>query len=223
MREKVEAWKTDAFVTETVETIGEVTFETKIYHEKVGQKKEEVLVGTHEERIGTRKVKVGSHTEKIGTREVRNREKRWWKIFTPRFVNENIYQQVDDYKDEAVYKTVKDYKTVIKDIYEERREEIEKYSVRISDIQTAVVGKLRQSLDEGIESALHYAEDQILNMKQQFTNMFEELDALVIQKYNELEICAKDQKQKEEKLKRNKDILYWIECNIAEINQILEI
>ncbi len=223
MREKVEAWKTDAFVTETVETIGEVTCETKIYHEKVGQKKEEVLVGTHEERIGTRKVKVGSHTEKIGTREVRNREKRWWKIFTPRFVNENIYQQVDDYKDEAVYKTVKDYKTVIKDIYEERREEIEKYSVRISDIQTAVVGKLRQSLDEGIESALHYAEDQILNMKQQFTNMFEELDALVIQKYNELEICAKDQKQKEEKLKRNKDILYWIECNIAEINQILEI
>lgn len=223
MREKAEEWGTDFFATETIETIGEVTYETKVFYEKVGSKEEEVLVGTHEELIGTRKVITGSRREKVGTREVRNQEKRWWKIFTPRFVQEDIYEIVDEYEDEEVYKTVKDYEKVIRDVYRKKTEEIEKFSVKIADIQMIVGGKLHQNLDEGIKIALYYAEEQICKMKQQFTDMFEKLDALIVQKYEELEVCARDQKQKEEKLKKNKDILVWLEAKVDEINKILEI
>ena len=223
IREHAESWGTEDFVTQTVEEIGEVSYETRVYHEKVGEKEEEVIVGSHEEQIGTRKVKTGSHREKIGTRTVKNPQKRWWKLFTPRFVEEDIYESVDDYKDEAVYKTVLDYKTVIRDIYEERSETIEKFSVQISDIQANLVGILRQDLSTGIENALEHAEDQIDSMKDQFTNMFAKLDDLILEKYQELEDCAKDQKLKEEELERNKNILSWIEANVAEIHQVLEI
>lgn len=223
IREHAESWGTEDFVTQTVEEIGEVSYETRVYHEKVGEKEEEVIVGSHEEQIGTRKVKSGSHREKVGTRTVKNPQKRWWKLFTPRFVEEDIYESVDDYKDEAVYKTVLDYKTVIRDIYEERSETIEKFSVQISDIQANLVGILRQDLSTGIENALEHAEDQIDSMKDQFTNMFAKLDDLILEKYQELEDCAKDQKLKEEELERNKNILSWIEANVAEIHQVLEI
>lgn len=223
IREHAESWGTEDFVTQTVEEIGEVSYETRVYHEKVGEKEEEVIVGSHEEQIGTRKVKTGSHREKVGTRTVKNPQKRWWKLFTPRFVEEDIYESVDDYKDEAVYKTVLDYKTVIRDIYEERSETIEKFSVQISDIQANLVGILRQDLSTGIENALEHAEDQIDSMKDQFTNMFAKLDDLILEKYQELEDCAKDQKLKEEELERNKNILSWIEANVAEIHQVLEI
>ena len=100
---------------------------------------------------------------------------------------------MDDYEDEDVYETVIKYKTVMRDIFEQRTEKIEKFSVETSVIQTGLVSKLRRSLDEGIESALGYASEQIETMKKQFTEMFDELDILIQKKYTELEKCAKDQ------------------------------
>ena len=47
MRESAETWTSDDFATETVESIGETTYETKTYYEKVGQQEEEVIVGSH--------------------------------------------------------------------------------------------------------------------------------------------------------------------------------
>ncbi|MGN1248884.1 MAG: dynamin family protein, partial [Candidatus Spyradocola sp.] len=61
MRDNAEAWTSDEFATETVDDIGETTYEERTYYEKVGQEAEEVVVGSHEEKIGTKKVKVGSH------------------------------------------------------------------------------------------------------------------------------------------------------------------
>src|SRR5699024_232137 len=71
MRETAESWTSDDFATETVEDIGETTYEERTYYEKVGQEEEEIVVGSHEEKIGTKKVKVGSHREKVGTRQVK--------------------------------------------------------------------------------------------------------------------------------------------------------
>ncbi len=222
MRETAEAWTSDDFAAETVEDIGETTYEERTYYEKVGQEKEEIVVGSHEEKIGTRQVKVGSHKKKVGTRKVKNPAKRWWKIFTPKFIDEDVYETVDDYKEEDVYKTVLEYKTIMRDVFEERTEKIKKFSVLTNLIQTALMAKMRRNLDEGIESALTYAGEQVEGMKAQFSRIFTELDNIIAAKYDELERCATDEAEKNARLKENQDILQWIEGNMKEIDTILD-
>mgnify|MGYP003086919018 FL=1 len=223
MKENADAWCSDNFATETIDDVGEVTYEDKVYYEKVGQEEEKVADGTEKVKVGTKKVKVGSHEEKTGTRTVINPNKRWWKIFTPKYIEEDVYETVDDYKDEDVYETVVKYKTVMRDIFEEHHETIENFSVDTSVIQSGLISKLRRNMDDGIESALGFAEDQIEDMKSQFTSIFDELDIIIKKKYTELEMCATDQKTKEAELEKNKKILTWIESNKAEIEGILNI
>lgn len=112
MRETAESWTTDDFASETVEDIGETTYEERTYYEKVGQEEEEIVVGSHEEKVGTRKVKVGSHREKVGTRRVKKSGffAKIARIFGGGYEEEDVYETVDDYKDEDVYKTVVSYR-----------------------------------------------------------------------------------------------------------------
>lgn len=222
MRENAEAWTSDDFAAETVGEVGETSYEERTYYEKVGQEAEEVVVGSHEEKIGTKKVKVGSHREKVGTRKVANPNKRWWKIFTPKYIEEDVYETVDDYKDEDVYKTVLEYKTVMRDVFEEKHETIEKFSVSVALIQTALIAKMRRNLDDGTESALGFASEQVERMKTQFSHIFAELDELIAAKYEELEQCATDQDEKEAILEENKKLLAWIEQKMSDINAILD-
>lgn len=225
MRETAEGWNSDDFATETVDDIGETTYEEKTYYEKVGQEEEEIVVGSHEEKVGTRKVKVGSHRVKVGERKVK--KSGFWagvaRLFGGGYTTEDVYETVDDYKDEDVYKTVLDYKKVMKDVFEERVEKIEKFSVSTELIQKGLIAKMRRNLDEGIDGALGFSREQVENMKLQFSAMFEELDAIISAKYEELETCANDQAEKEARLKENQNILNWIEGCTNEINAILEI
>lgn len=223
MQEAVVAWSSDEFAAEAVEDFGETTYETKTWHEKVGEKAEEVIVGSHEEKVGTRKVKVGSHREKSGIRKVKNPKKKWWSFWRDKYIEEDVYVTVDDYKDEDVYKTVLDYQTVMRDVYEQRSERIEKFSMATSKIQKALVSKFRLNIDDGVENALQYAREQIDKMKNQFMIMFDELDKLIAQKYSELEACSKDQERKQQELEHNRRILAWIEDCRDRIGGILEI
>lgn len=222
MRENAEEWTSDDFATETVDDIGETSYEERTYYEKVGQEAEEIVVGSHEEKIGTKKVKVGSHREKVGTRKVSNPARCWWKFFTRKYIDEDVYETVDDYKDEDVYKTVLEYKTIMRDVFEEKKETIEKFSVSTALIQQALIAKMRRNLDEGTESALGFAGDQVDRMKEQFSRIFAELDTLIASKYEELEKCATDQDKKEAVLETNKKLLAWIEQKMSEINSILD-
>ena len=230
IRQNADAWSSEDFATEIVDDVGNVTYEEKTYYEKVGQEEEKVVVGSHQEKVGTKKVKVGSHREKIGTRtrSKANPKKSGFfgklKFWQPDYieVEEDVYEMVDDYKDEDVYQTIMDYKTVMRDVFEERTEKIEKFSASINVLQSGLMRKYRQSIDEGVEDALGYAEDQIERMKEQFMSIFDELDKLISQKYDELNQCSSDQKEKEAKLARNKKILSWIQECITEINGILE-
>lgn len=223
MQENVKMWSSDDFATETVEDVGEVSYEEKVYYEKVGEEEEQIADGTEKVKVGTKKVKVGSHKEKVGTKTVRNPEKRWWKIFTPKYIEEDVYENVDDYKDEDVYETIIKYKTVMRDIYEEHRENIEHFTVDTSVIQSGLISKYRKNLDDGIEDALTCANEQILKMKDQFANIFTELDKLVEAKYTELEQCANEQKNNQEELEKNQKILEWVDECQKEIDEILEI
>ncbi len=230
IRKNASVWSSDNFVTQTVEDVGDVTYEEKKYYEKVGQEEEKVVVGSHEEKIGTKKVKVGSHEEKIGTRtRTKSNPERsgFWgklKFWKPKYIEyeEDVYEKVDDYKDEDVYKTVMDYKTVMRDVFEERVEKIEKFSAKTSVLQAGLMSKYRQSVDEGVDDALEYADETIKKMKQQFMVIFDKLDKIIEEKYDELNKCAFDQEKKEAELTRNKKILNWIQECTDEINRILD-
>lgn len=228
MRENAQAWCSDDFATETIDDVGETTYEEKIYYEKVGQEEEQVIAGTEKVKVGTKKVKVGSHREKVGTKKVEKRPKGLFgwigSLFGKKsYEYEDVYEDVDDYKDEDIYDTVVKYKTVMKDIFEEKREQIENFTVATHDISAGLLIKIQKNLDEGIEAALSYAETQIANMKKQFAELFDELDAIIQEKYSELEQCATDQQTKAEALEKNKALLGWIEACKAEIDDILNI
>lgn len=223
MQETVRALGATEAVNSTVDDLGEVTYEKKTYYEKVGEEEEEILVGTHKEKVGTRQVKTGSHREKVGERRVRNPEKRWWKFFTPKYVYEDVYKTIDDYTEEDVYEEVKDYETRIKDIMEKREETIEKFSVLTDEMQTSLMAKLHLSLDGGIQGALDYAADQVGSLKEQFSDRFDELDKAIQEKYAELEKCADDQERSQQELEENQRILDWMVACANEINDILEI
>lgn len=223
MQETVRALGATDAVNSTVDDLGEVSYEEKHYWEKVGEKEEEVLVGTHQEKVGTRQVKKGSHREKVGERRVNNPAKRWWKFWEPKYVTEDVYKTIDDYVEEDVYETVKDYETRVRDILEERVEKIEKFSVKTDDIQANLIAKLRRSLDEGIQSALDYASEQVDSLKEQFSEQFDELDKAIQEKYAELEKCANDQERSQKELEENQRILDWMIACANEINDILTI
>lgn len=226
MKENAAAWCSNDFATETVEDVGETSYEEKVYYEKVGQEEEKVVAGTEKVKIGTRKIKVGSHKVKTGTRSVKNKDKKIykpWTWFSKSYYEVDVYETVDDYEDEDVYETVIKYKTVMKDVFEEHREQVEKFSAETAVIQAGLVSKLRRNLDEGIQSALEYAAAQIAHMKEQFTGFFDELDDLIQKKYSELEQCATEQRTKEQELKKNEKLLAWIEACKSEIEDILDI
>lgn len=224
MRETAESWTSDDFATETVEDIGETTYEERTYYEKVGQEEEEIVVGSHEEKIGTRKVKIGSHREKVGTRRVKKPGffSAIARIFGGGYTTEDVFETVDDYKDEDVFKTVLEYKTIMRDVFEEKTEQIEKFNVSTKRIQNALIAKMRRNVDEGTEKALGFAKEQVESMKTQFSSIFAELDKIIEAKYAELEKCATDESEKRETLLKNQEILNWIETNIDEINTILD-
>lgn len=228
MKENVKGWCSDDFATETVEDMGEVTYEQNVYYKKVGQKKEQVADGTEQVKVGTKKVKVGSHKVKAGSHKVEKEPTGFFgkvaRFFGKReYTYVDDFETVDDFKDEDVYETRIKYKTVMRDIYEEHVEQVEKFFVETSAIQAGLIRKLRQNLDEGIDAACEYAETQIANIKQQFSELFDELDVIIQQKYTELEQCATDQKIKEDELEKNRRLLSWIETNKNEIENILNI
>jgi len=222
MYENTSAWTSDDFALKTVDEYGQTTYEEETYYEKVGQEEEEIVVGSHQEKIGTKKVLVGTHKEWAGTRTVKNPKKKWWKIFTPSYIEEDVYKTVEDYKDEDVYETVLDYKTIMRDVFEERTKRTEKFSVEKTLLQIGLTAKLNRTIDEAIDAAVELAGEQIETIKKQFMNLFGVLDAMIREKYKELKQYANDQEENEARMKENQKILSWLETCEQEISNAID-
>ena len=154
---------------------------------------------------------------------VRNPDKRWWKLLTPRYIAQEVKEWVDDFEEEDVYMTVKDFKTVTKDVLEERVEKNEKFSIKTSDIQTKLTSVLRRSLEDGLKNATDYACKEVNSLKKQFKEQFDRLDQAIKEKYKELAKWSEQKKVSQEELVENQKILDWLNDNIDEINEILNI
>lgn len=226
LRESVSTQNTASYAAETVDNYGKTTHETREWYEKVGEEEEQVFDHNEQVKVGTQKVKSGSHQEKVGTRTVKNTDKKWfkpWTWFDPAYYEKGVYEMVDDYKDVDQYETKAVFKTVMRDIFEKRSEQVEKYEVRVSDIQGGLMQKLTESLDDGIADAIEYAAAQVQQTKEQFAKMFDKLDVLIKEKYQELEEAADKQHASEEILKKNRELMNWLEECKAEIDDALNI
>ncbi len=223
MTENASQWVSDKFTSSKVDELGEVTYEERVYHEKVGEKEEEVVIGSHKEKIGTQKVQVGSHRERVGTRRVENYDRKWFQFWKPKYYEEDVYKTIYDYEERDVFETVLDYDTIKRDIFEERREKIEKFSIKTSEIQKELSNIFRANINHGTKNAFNYADEQIRNIKKQFMLFFDELDNMIKQKYNELEKISNDETMKKQELEKSKKILSWIEHSRLEMQNILDV
>ena len=58
---------------------------------------------------------------------------------------------------------------------------------------------------------MDYAKTQVDLTKEQFARMFDKLDELIKEKYEELEAVSADKEAKDEILEKNRALLHWIE------------
>lgn len=227
MRNAVAARCTDDFATETIDDLGSVTYEDKVWYEKVGQEEEQVYDGTEKVQVGTTRVQIGSHREKRGTEKVKNPAKKgFWgflKFWEDDYIERDVYEDVADYRNDPVYETRAKFKKVMRDVFEERHEKVEHFSVQTSEIQVGLISQYRRDLDDGLEKSMDLANQQIVEIKSQFASLFKELDEYIKQKYAELEKCADDAKSSEAALEENRRVLAWLEHTQQQINEILDI
>lgn len=71
--------------------------------------------------------------------------------------------------------------------------------------------------------AVEYANEQSEKIKQDFSRKFEELDEVLKNKLQELEHCANDNKEAEQRIRESEDKLRWLENIQAKTRSILDI
>lgn len=224
IREHAELWTTDEFATETIEDIGETRVVTE--KETITEQIEDKEIDEETIRIQKYSVreKVGSHREYVGSHKVVNYDKTSkWQFWKPNYIEVDDYEDVDDFEDVVKEKIVYEYKTVIRNIVKEINVEKEVFSVSVVDIQSGLIAKNQEMLEEGLKNSLEFIEEQIKEIKEQFSRKFDELDELILKKYEELEKCAADETEKEAILTANQDLLNWIEDKMNTISSIIEI
>lgn len=215
--QNVEQMRNFGYINETVNSVGEKYTEIEEHIEVVGKEIVQVKVGTERKCVGTKeeKVKVGSHSEEVFT------GKSWWQFWKPKYKT----VEVDDYEiqEKKIYKDVDVFEEREYDIVEKTEKEVEKFRIKVQDLSGEVLSALQVKLSEMVKEIKTDATYQVEDMKMQFVRMFDELDDLIKQKYDELNQYVEDAKNNEKEIERTKDIIYWLEENKKELNEILSV
>lgn len=135
-----------------------------------------------------------SERVKVGEKWVENTSKRWYKPWTW-------------FQDSGYYK----------DIYEDKE------YVDGTQLAQRFFAPIQESLFENSNNAIEYAKEQTRVIKKAFAIKFDELDAVLKTKLDELEACAKDNANIEARIKETQERLTWLEKIQAKVNSILEI
>ena len=220
--QNVEQMRNFGYINETVNSVGEKYTEIEEHIEVVGKEIVQVKVGTEKTYIGKEKVKVGSHQEKVGTKQVET-GKSWWQFWKPKYKTVDVYETVDEFEERDVYKDIDVFEEREYDIVEKIEKEVEKFRVKVQDLSGEVLSELQVKLSEMVKEIKTDATYQVEDMKMQFVRMFDELDDLIKQKYDELNQYVEDAKNNEKEIERTKDIIYWLEENKKELNEILSV
>lgn len=217
MRDSIKEWKKDNFSDVIIGDIADSKYETKTYHVKVGTEPERRIKEYTEVKIGEKKVILGYHEEFDHWEKI----SKWYNPLTWG-KRKAIYKTVTDYGTEDVFKTVPVYETVMRDIFEMRKETIEKFSMKTQDLSVKLLSPYMLSVDRGIEASKRTAEEQIEKMKNGFISSFDKVDDIIARKYDELISCTDSQNKKNEEIEENRRILQWLEVNKQELDKALD-
>jgi hypothetical protein len=131
---------------------------------------------------------------KVGEEWVENTNKKWYKPWT-------WFQEKGHYRD----------------IYEDKE------FVDGTQLAQRFFAPIQEQLYENSNNAVEYAKNQTRKIKSEFSKKFDELDDVLQQKLKELEECAKDNANIEERIKQTQSKLDWLEDIQTRTKAILEI
>ena len=180
--------------------------------EKVKTGEERVVVGTHQERTGTRKVRV-------------KRKGLFGWIGMTKEVEEDVYETFEDVEYRPTYDYVPKMKEIIEEIptvEQETREKIH-YVVPVAELQRRLVTPIRQQLDGDVAELIEVASSCIENLKTQFLNSFDEVDELIRAKYSELESYTQQRDALEQRKSECECMLTFIQDNLKELFDALNV
>jgi hypothetical protein len=187
---------------------------------KTKKVKKTIQDGVKKVKTGEERVVVGTHQEKTGTRKVRVKRKGLfgWLGMTKE-VEEDVYETFEDVEYRPTYDYVPKMKEIIEEIptmEQETREKIH-YVVPVADLQRRLVTPIRQQLDGDVAELIEVASSCIENLKAQFTNSFGEVDELIKAKYSELESYTQQQDDLEQRKSECENMLTFIQDNLKEL------
>lgn len=104
-----------------------------------------------------------------------------------------------------------------KDVYEDKE------YVDGTKLAQRFFAPIQEHLYENSNNAIEYAKAQTKKIKQEFSKKFNELDAVLNQKLQELEDCANDKKNVERRIRESQDKLKWLEEIQIKTKSILDI
>ena len=131
---------------------------------------------------------------KTGRHWVSNSDKAWYKPWTW-FQEKGWY--VDDYEDREYIKG--------------------------QELAQKFLAGLQERLDENMQSATNYADQQAKSVQEAFKKKFRELDEALKKKLDELSGCSQDQTDTEKAIKESEKRLHWLEEIRKRVDDILEI
>lgn len=135
-----------------------------------------------------------SESVKVGEEWIENSSKKWYKPWT-------WFQEKGHYKD----------------IYEDKE------YVDGTELAQKFFAPIQELLYENSSSAVDYAKEQTRTIKRAFAKKFDELDAVLEAKLDELKKWADDNANIEAKIKKTQERLAWLERIQAKVNSILDI
>lgn len=209
-QDEVEEYTVDVIKTKKIKK----TIQDGVKRVKTGE--ERVVVGTHKEKVGMKRVEKPRRGLFSGLRD---------KLFGMKYEEVPEYKEFEDVEYRPTYDYVPKMKEIIEEIptiEQETREKIH-YVVPVADLQRKLVTPIRQQLDSDVEELIKVATSCIENLKTQFLNSFDEVDELIESKYSELESYTQQQEELEQRKNECKSMLTFIQDNLKELADALNV
>lgn len=191
---------------------------------KMKKVKKTVQDGVKKIQTGEERVVVGYHQEKVGTETVKERRKGLLGLFGfKKKVQKDVFQTFEDVEYRPTYEYVPNMKEIIEEIptvEQEERHNI-KYVVPVAELQRKLVLPIRKELDEDVKELLVIAQKCIDQLKKQFVASFDQIDKLIKSKYEELETYTQQENQLEELKKQCEETLEFVRTNLCELDRAL--
>jgi hypothetical protein len=197
---------------------------------KMKQVKKTIQDGVDKVKTGEERVVVGTHEEKVGTKKVKKPRKGLFggikdKIFGVQYEDVDEYQTFEDVEYRDVYKYVPHMKDVFEEIptVEQETRTKTRYVVEVAELQMELLTPINKQLDQDVKELISAASVCIDDLKAQFLKSFDELDELIKNKYTELESYI----EQEDAMQKRKDdcecMLEFIQDNLQELHDALDV